>query len=102
VRGIEIVLPSGTDPAAVPELVEAECKSFGLTRRLLGTLKTIPGSMHWHFARGRERGTLEVTWVATGRRLWFTVQDGRKAPWIDDAIPSLKAALERTPAGLHR
>jgi hypothetical protein len=86
---------AGVDGAEVPELVERLCAAQGLTRTLLGTLKSYPGSMHWHFARPRQRGTLEVTWIAASGRLWLSMQSGRSANWIGPAMAQLKVELER-------
>jgi 2-polyprenyl-6-hydroxyphenyl methylase/3-demethylubiquinone-9 3-methyltransferase len=80
-------------PGDVTLLVPAACAAEGLTCTLQNTLKGHPGSTHWHFKRRRERGTLEITWHPATRRLWMTVQEGRKGPWIDDAVERLKARL---------
>jgi hypothetical protein len=49
--------------------------------------------MHWHYKRGRQRGTLEITLWPLGRRAWFAVHANRGAAWIDDAITAIGAAL---------
>ena len=52
-----------------------------------------PGSRHWHYRRGRERGTLEITFWPAQRRLWLKVAAGRTSAWITELLPSLQAAL---------
>lgn len=75
--------------------LEAILRSHGLSLRSCGTLKTLPGCTHWHWNNGNRRGTLEVTLWPAKRRLWFKVQAGRRAGWIDQIIPVLKADLEK-------
>ncbi|HLV98591.1 MAG TPA: hypothetical protein VKT82_07940 [Ktedonobacterales bacterium] len=72
--------------------------SSGLKMRMRGTLHTYPGSLHWHFEKPGERGTLEVTLWPARQRLWLSVQAGRRARWIEDALPHIKAQLEQIAA----
>lgn len=92
---IEIALPAGTPPETLAALVEALAASQGLHIRLRGTLRSYPGSLHWHLARPGERGTLEVTCWPARNRLWLSVQSGRRAAWIEQTLPLLQTALER-------
>ena len=86
------------DPAAIEEqitpLLEEAIAHFGLEIRMRGTLRTYPNSEHWHIYKSGERGTLEVTMWPEGKRAWFSVQSGRRAVWIVDIVPQLKAWLE--------
>src|SRR5437763_16670863 len=91
---IEVKLSTAPDAAAAEELVEACAARLGLNQTMKGTLARYPGCAHWHFKRGRERGTLEVTWWPRERRLWLSVQAGRTGAWVDAAAADLKAALE--------
>jgi hypothetical protein len=92
---IEAALPQAIDAAAVPAMIEKICEEAGLTRTLFGALKSHPGSLHWHYKQGTGRGTLEITWIEASRRLWFAMQDGRSAEWIEPAMVRLKARLEQ-------
>ncbi len=83
------------DTTRVIQRVESILKLKGLTRHSRGTLKSYPGCIHWHWKNGKLPGTLEVTLWPTKRRLWFKVQAGRRAEWIDQVIPTLKVALEK-------
>jgi hypothetical protein len=40
-----------------------------------------------------------TAWPAE-RKLWITVQDGRRAAWIDELLPALKAEMKRRLAAL--
>ena len=94
-REVEINIPRIDDTAGVIARVESVLRSHHLTMRSRGTLKSYPGCTHWHWKNGTEPGTLEVTLWPAKRRLWFKVQAGRRAAWIDQVVPVLKEALER-------
>jgi hypothetical protein len=51
-----------------------------------GTLKSIPGSIHWHFKLPSGSGTLEATWDPKGKRIWLAVHENREADWIESCI----------------
>ena len=85
-------------PAEIPlgdaaRLVESMAEAEGLRITLRGTLAQHPGSLHWHFKRGREPGTLEVTLLQRERCIRLAVQAGRIGPWTTGAIERLAAAL---------
>lgn len=73
--------------------------SLSLTITLRGTLRSFPGSTHWHLKRGNERGVLEVTLWPAGRRLWITVQSGRTGLWTEAAAAALRDTLIRALSG---
>ena len=93
---VELQIPEGVEAEAVSGVVEQVCASHNLTRVLKGTLVSYPGSVHWHFKRDREKGTLEITWWAREHRLWFKVTNGRASPWIDEHLPQLKEQIEKS------
>jgi hypothetical protein len=95
VREVEINIPNIDDTAGIIRRVESVLAAHRLTLRSRGTVKSYPGCTHWHWKNATETGTLEVTLWPARRRLWFKVQAGRRAAWIDQIIPLLKAALER-------
>jgi hypothetical protein len=82
--------PDG-DPVATVERAAAEA---GLTVTLRGTLAAYPGCTYWHLKRGREPGTLEVTWWPQTGRLWFKVANNRHGWWIEDARRLLANRIE--------
>ena len=100
-KEIEIDLPREADPGRAEGLVEDWCAREGLQLTLKGSLAKHRGCTHWHWKRGRERGTLEVTAWPERRRIWMTVQSGRTGPWIEGTAARLKAYLE-TPATWSR
>jgi hypothetical protein len=75
-------------------LIEGAAAHYGLQIRMRGTLRTYPGSQHWHLQKPGERGTLEVTLWPAGKRVWFSVQAGRRAAWIAESIPPMKSWIE--------
>jgi hypothetical protein len=90
---LDVVVPAETDQTHIEAALNTACAGAGLRRTLKGTLARYPGSVHWHFAQPRERGTLEITWWPRRRRLWFKVSAGRTAPWLTALLPSLQQAL---------
>ena len=87
----EIILhvPPSIPPPRIVPLIDRALADLGLTVTMCGTLKSFPGSTHWHLKLGRQRGTLEVTWWPRRRRLWIKIQAGRTAAWINQITPKL-------------
>ncbi len=75
--------------------LERMCQAIGLSVTMKTTSAKFPGSIHWHWKKGRERGTLEATLWPAQNRLWFSMQDGRSADWVMLAAYQLKAQLEQ-------
>ena len=92
---IEIDIPDIDDTPAIARRVETVLAAHGLTMHSRGSVRKYAGCIHWHWKNGRQSGTLEVTLWPAKRRLWFKVQAGRRAPWIDQLVPALKADLEK-------
>ncbi len=86
-KQLPIHLPRGIQN--VERLIDRSIADTGLRVVLRGSLKKFPGCVHWHAKRGRESGTLEITYWPGERRAWFTIQDGRKGEWIDGAMVEL-------------
>ncbi len=82
-------------------LIEEAADHYGLQICMRGTLRIYPGSQHWHFHKPGKRGTLEITLWPAGKRVWFSVQAGRRAGWIAEIIPRMKAWLEGLPPQPH-
>jgi hypothetical protein len=87
------VNPAGREEQ-LAALIEEAAEHYGLQIRMRGTLRIYPGSRHWHFQKPGERGTLEVTLWPAGKRVWFSVQTGRRAGWIAEILPHMKARIE--------
>lgn len=92
-RDTEIALPSSHDFDAIERAIDAVIALSGLDVTLRDTLKKYPGCTHWHLKNGRTRGTLEITLWPRERRAWFTIHAGRRAQWMEDAMPGLAEAL---------
>jgi|HubBroStandDraft_6_1064221.scaffolds.fasta_scaffold369404_1 hypothetical protein len=90
----EFAMPVGCDFKRVERTVERLCRTLGLLMALKGSLSQYPGSIHWHFKKERQNGTLEITLFPTKSRLWSKVQDRRKAQWIEETLPGFKKELE--------
>jgi hypothetical protein len=93
---VELQIPDGVESETVIRVVEQICASNELTGSLKGTLVSYPGSIHWHFKHGKQRGTLEITWWESDQRLWFKVASGRTSEWILKRIPQLKEQIEES------
>jgi hypothetical protein len=91
---VSIRLPPKVSFSKVAREVERRCAREGLRVTLKGTLAKYPGCVHWHFKKGAERGTLEVTLWEQERRLWFKVHAGRRGAWMEAVIPRLQHALQ--------
>jgi hypothetical protein len=96
---ILIHVPERITPDNVDFIIDKTIIEFDLNVTMRGTLKSYPGSTHWHIKRDRARGTLEITWWPQRRRLWIKIQSGRTAPWIDEIAPQFKQKIE---SHLHR
>ena len=89
----DLPLPPAANPAAIADLVERSCLAYGLTLTSRSTLAAYPGCIHWHWKRGRERGTLEVTLWPQEHRLWVSVHANRVGDWTEEAAARLAASL---------
>ncbi len=90
---IEVPLPPVADLGRAEALVETCCAAEGLQATLKSTLAKHPGCLHWHYGRNGSRGTLEITLWPARRRLWLSVQAGRKGEWQEAAIIRLREAI---------
>ena len=96
----EIALSNRHDNSVVAAVVQGVCKSEGLELQLRTSLKKYPGCTHWHFKRPNVHGILELTWWPgkIGQRvprLWLSIHGNRKAAWISELMPRMKAMIEK-------
>jgi hypothetical protein len=91
---IDFTVPLGCSLSGAASLIEKACLSCGLRVSARATLSSYPGCIHWHVKRGMQSGTLQLILWEAKRRVWASVQDGRRAPWIDEALPQVKDAVE--------
>lgn len=99
---IDFAVPRTADLVGAEQLIEEICARRGLVLAMKGSLSAYPGCVHWHYKRQKQKGTLELTLFARDRRVWAKVQDGRTASWIDEELPGLQAAIERSLRGTAR
>jgi hypothetical protein len=92
-KQVPIHLPRGVQN--VERAIDRAIADTGLTVVLRGSLKKFPGCVHWHTKRGRESGTLEITYWPGEHRAWFTIQSGRKGEWIEDGMRGILRVIRR-------
>ena len=95
---IEVRVSEKAKMAAAEGIIEGACANAQLTCVMKGQTRTHPGAVHWHFKKGKEPGTLEISWWPRERRCWFTMQDGRKGDWSDAMAAKLKPQIEKAMA----
>ena len=93
-REIDLTIPPTAAFDHADMLVETCCHALGLRQTLKGTLKQYPGCVHWHYQRGTEKGTLEITLWREKRRLWFKLSSGRQGAWIEQTVEELRVVRE--------
>jgi len=86
----------GADAA---QWIETAAGTAGLTATVRGSLNAYPGSIHWHFQREAERGTLEVTLWPARERLWFSIHGNRDGAWMPDAIEVMRRQIQTSCRG---
>jgi hypothetical protein len=91
---IEFKVPAHTDLKKADALIERVCAAHGLQAAMKGTLATHRGSIHWHFKKTKEKGTLELTLWRADRRIWAAIHSNRTAPWIEPALSKIRADIE--------
>jgi hypothetical protein len=90
----DVAISPAVDFEKIERAVDDACLGSGLTVHSKSTLRQYPGCVHWHIRKGKLTGTLEITlWPQIGR-LWFVVHENRKATWIDDVLPVLRAHMQ--------
>jgi hypothetical protein len=94
-RDFPITIKNAADFRRAPAKVESCCRRLGLMLGMKTRLAKHPGSTHWHYKQPKQSGTLEITVLPSQRRVWITVQDGRRAEWITEMMPTLTRELEQ-------
>lgn len=93
-KDIPIILPREVGSDQIAGAIDSAIDELNLTVTMRDTLKKFPGCVHWHIKNGRESGTLEITYWPAEDRALFTIQEGRKADWIEAKVKLLKKALK--------
>jgi len=84
----------GNSRVDIRQAIEEAAQVSGLVTTQVTTLAKYPGCIHWHFKRGKGRGTLEATYWPDRRRVWLSYRSGREADWIAPTIQQLRGLLE--------
>ena len=92
---VNIEIPEKVNTAGLINLIERACLAHELTCTLKGTLVKYPGSVHWHFKKDKQRGTLEITWWENKNRLWFKAADGRTGAWTEETMSQMKEEIQK-------
>jgi len=92
---VNIEIPENANTDIVVNSVEGVCLQHQLSCTLKGTLAKYPGSIHWHFKAGKQKGTLEITWWENKNRLWCKVAEGRTGKWIEENLPQIIEKTEK-------
>ena len=92
---VELAIPAGYERDNLIARIERAAADAGLDVGERMTLRTFPGSIHWHLRRADTTGVLELTFWPSQQRLWFAVHANRRAAWIAPAIERLRATLEQ-------
>ena len=92
---IEIGISTIHDPAALIARIEHAASAEGLDIGERMTLRSCPGSIHWHLRRPGVKGVLELTYWPSQSRLWFAVHTNRRADWIAPSIERLRARFQQ-------
>ncbi len=84
-----------------PQVIERLCLDADLTITMKGTLKSLPINIHWHYKRGKEKGTLEITLMLSKPEVIFSYKENRAGDWIDGVIEGLIAEILAQGEGLE-
>ena len=90
----EFQIPPSAQLSNLDSEVESICIGEGLQVAMKSSLARFPGSVHWHFKKPGVRGTLEITSYPLEKRLWASIQAGRRADWIEPCLEKIKAKIE--------
>ena len=91
----EIALTCPRAPERVETAVQRAAEAVSAQVTLTGTLKSYPGSRHWHIQAPPRRGTVEVTFWPERNALWVSVHANRMGEWAGEAASALAEALEQ-------
>lgn len=93
-KEVDFVVPKGANLRKADHFLERSFTSLELRIALKTSLASYPGCIHWHLKRGTEKGTLEITYLREGPRLWAKIQAGRVGPWIARIVPKLRKLIK--------
>jgi hypothetical protein len=87
---------SGAPGAAV----DVAASAMGLTITMDGSLRSYPGSRHWHLKKPRTAGTLEITLWPRKELFWVAYHSNRVGDgWVEEAAERMADELARILGG---
>jgi hypothetical protein len=93
-----IQIDEDADLLKAEDNIDKCCRNFGLVETMKTTLRSYPGSIHWHYKKREKesmlKGSLEITFWKPEGKIWLSVHSGREDAWIDEIIYPLKEAIE--------
>ena len=93
-REKEIELSATIAAEAVVAAVNQAVATLGARITLDGTLRSHPGSRHWHVQAKGQTGTLEVTFWPSQNRLWVSLHAKREGSWAGQAFHPFVESLQ--------
>ena len=85
------------DATQIEQQVGAAAETLGLRISVTTTLRTYPGSLHWHLKRPGLAGVLEITVLPAKAEGWISIHANRQGEWIEPLIPQVMHLLGATP-----
>jgi hypothetical protein len=92
-KRMAVALDADATDRQLVKTLERTCVAAGLRVSMRATLLAFPGSVHWHFKKGHQRGVLELTYWPARRRAWFSIHADRRAPWITPTVAAIRRSL---------
>jgi hypothetical protein len=86
-------IPPGKTADQVESAVRAVAVGEKLDLGQVRSLKTVPGSSHWHITKRPENGTVEVTFDPLGSEIRVSVHANRHGSWAGATLESFAAKL---------
>ena len=81
-------------PQSAAAAISTAAAAMGLEIAVETSLKSLPGSLHWHLRRKGRTGTVEVTWLPSEQRMWVAYHANRLGDgWVKVTAPELATRL---------
>jgi hypothetical protein len=88
-----IPLTATVTSETIREAVEGAAAAVSGSVTLEGTLRSYPGSLHWHVQAAGQTGTIEATYWPQRNELWASVHANREGAWAGEAFDRFVAQL---------
>ncbi|MES2621221.1 MAG: hypothetical protein V4615_10245 [Bacteroidota bacterium] len=71
-------------------IIEQTCAALELTATMTGSLKSLAPNIHWHYKKGKTKGTLEITLLTQTNQIALSCKQNRGGDWIDEVMNELQ------------